>query len=171
MPALLMLYGVAACSGEKPVESGAVNNAGPAAIVPIVRGANVDNQVDPAQNASAPVAVPQPPALKASAPKPPAPPSVTYRAIGTEPFWAITIRGETATLERPDHPPSLFAVVRIDNGGAVSWSGDGLSLRVRPGPCSDGMSDAIWSDSVQVAGPDGTLKGCGGRRDGGERAP
>lgn len=38
-------------------------------------------------------------------------------------------------------------------------------MTVAPGPCSDGMSDAIWSDRVQIAFAEGTLKGCGGDRD------
>lgn len=88
-----------------------------------------------------------------------------YRAIGTEPFWAVTIAGSTATLQRPDHPPAYFAVVKKEDDRAIRYNGDGFTLTVTEGPCSDGMSDAVWSDRVQVAFGGGTLKGCGGVRD------
>jgi len=38
-------------------------------------------------------------------------------------------------------------------------------MTVAEGPCSDGMSDSIWSGRVQVAFAEGTLKGCGGHQD------
>lgn len=95
---------------------------------------------------------------------PPAPPPPDYRAIGTEPFWAVTIRGITATLERPDHPPMRFQVRRDADDRAIRYRGDGFSLTATEGPCSDGMSDAVWSDRVQIAFAGGSLKGCGGER-------
>ncbi|MCI4590733.1 membrane-like protein [Sphingobium sp. BYY-5] len=94
-----------------------------------------------------------------------------YRAIGTEPFWAVTVRGSVATLERPDKASVRFAVSRNDDGRAIRYLGDGFSMTLTEGPCSDGMSDTIWSDRVQVAFGEGTLKGCGGERDDGGYAP
>jgi len=98
---------------------------------------------------------------------PPAPgrPAEDYRAIGTEPFWAVTVKGSTATLERPDRGPLRYAVSRHDDRRAIRYLGDGFSMAVTEGPCSDGMSDAIWSDRVAVAFGEGTLNGCGGLRD------
>lgn len=89
-----------------------------------------------------------------------------YRAIGTEPFWAVSILGDSLVLERPDHPPRRYRVVRSEDGPAIRYSADGFAMTVREGPCEDGMSDAIWSDRVQIAFGDGTLKGCGGEREG-----
>lgn len=91
-----------------------------------------------------------------------------YRAIGTEPFWAVSVRGDSLVLDRPDQPPRRYRVTRSDDGRAIRYSGDGFSMIVSEGPCGDGMSDAIWSDRVQVAFEDGTLKGCGGERGGGD---
>ncbi|MGC4250555.1 MAG: membrane-like protein [Sphingobium sp.] len=85
-----------------------------------------------------------------------------YRAIGTEPFWAVTVRGAVATLERPDKAPHRFAVARTDDRRTVRYLGEDFSMTVSEGPCSDGMSDTIWSDRVQIAFGEGTLKGCGG---------
>ncbi|WP_231923227.1 COG3650 family protein [Sphingobium cloacae] len=94
-----------------------------------------------------------------------------YRAIGTEPFWAVRVRGSVATLERPDKPPARFAVARADDRRTVRYLGEEFSMTVSEGPCSDGMSDSIWSDRVQIAFGEGTLKGCGGERDDGGMGP
>jgi uncharacterized membrane protein len=88
-----------------------------------------------------------------------------YRAIGTEPFWALTITGGSAQLERADKAPRRFRVERIAQNGAIRYLGDGFTVTLSEGPCSDGMSDALWSDRVQIAFADGTLKGCGGARE------
>ena len=88
-----------------------------------------------------------------------------YRAVGTEPFWAVTVKGSMMTLERPSHPPLSLAVARTDDGRAIRYLGDGFAMVVTEGPCSDGMSDAVWADRVSVSFGDGTLKGCGGVRE------
>ncbi|MDX3900615.1 MAG: membrane-like protein [Sphingobium sp.] len=95
---------------------------------------------------------------------------VAYRALGTEPFWSVTVRGGVATLTRPDRPPIALPVERNDDRRAVRYSGEGLTMTLIPGPCSDGMSDALYADRVQIAFAEGTLKGCGGAReeDGGD---
>ncbi|WP_375194593.1 membrane-like protein [Sphingobium sp.] len=88
-----------------------------------------------------------------------------YRAIGTEPFWAVTVKGSALTLERPDRAPVRYAVSRHDDKRAIRYLGEGFSMTVTEGPCSDGMSDSVWSDRVAVAFGEGTLTGCGGVRD------
>lgn len=88
----------------------------------------------------------------------------TYRALGTEPFWAITILRGTATLTRPGRSPLTLPVVRTDDRRAIRYGGEGLTIALTPGPCSDGMSDALYADHVQIAFAEGTLKGCGGPR-------
>jgi len=88
-----------------------------------------------------------------------------YRAIGTEPFWAVTVRNDELLLERPDRPPMRVAVAREVQARSIQYAGEGFTMSVMAGPCSDGMSDAIWSDRVQIAFGEGTLKGCGGSRD------
>jgi uncharacterized membrane protein len=90
---------------------------------------------------------------------------VRYRAIGTEPFWAVTVHGATVDLERPDHTPFRFSITEDSDDKAIRYTGDGFTLTATEGPCNDGMSDAIWSDRVQIAFRDGTFKGCGGLRE------
>ncbi len=109
---------------------------------------------------------------RGTAPAPPPPPARSgipaYRAIGTEPFWAVTVRGATAMLERPGVAAIPFTVMRDADG----YRGDGFAMTISQGPCSDGMSDALWSDRLAIAFGEGVLKGCGGaREDEGARAP
>jgi uncharacterized membrane protein len=96
----------------------------------------------------------------------PSPPSSEsrYRAIGAEPFWSVLVKGSTATLERPDKEPVHYPISRDDDGRTIRYLGDGFTMSATEGPCSDGMSDAVWSDRVTLAFGEGTLKGCGGVR-------
>ncbi|MET0370888.1 MAG: membrane-like protein [Sphingobium sp.] len=160
-----MLVALAACDSDRHMPPAADN------AVPAIAAASIVTKAGAPDAAGAPAAakagIAPPPASRAPAPPPTRATAADYRAIGTEPFWSVTIERHAATLDRPDHAPATFSVVHVDNGGARSWSGDGFALRVTPGPCSDGMSDAIWSDTVQVSLGAGTLKGCGGTRDDG----
>ncbi|UZW56913.1 membrane-like protein [Sphingobium sp. JS3065] len=151
---------VAGCGGEKEVP--AANVAQPQASAPIVVQNETENQA--AGNVSEPVSR-EGAARPAPAPAPERPDGDRYRAIGTEPFWAVTVKGSTATLDRPDKAPVRYAVSRHDDKWAIRYLGDGFSMTITEGPCSDGMSDAVWSDRVALAFGEGTLNGCGGLRD------
>ena len=158
---------VAGCGGEQEVP--AANVAQPQASAPIIvenESANpiagtVREAVSPSPEARtgqpAPSPVPGRPVFHSSA-------GEGYRAIGTEPFWAVTVKGNTATLERPDKAAIHYAVSRNGDGRAIRYLGDGFSMTVTEGPCNDGMSDAIWQDRVALAFGEGTLNGCGGSR-------
>lgn len=97
--------------------------------------------------------------------------AIEYRGLGTEPFWSVTVHQGRATLQRPDRSPLTVAVTQTQDPRALRFVGEGLTMVVTPGPCSDGMSDAVYADRVQVAFGEGTFKGCGGPRvdDGPER--
>lgn len=92
-------------------------------------------------------------------------------ARGTEPFWVIRIGPETITLERPDFDP-----VTAPNPGAVMegpaavWratTADGrpLSVTLRQGECSDGMSDLRYAYVAEASLAGETLRGCAGKAD------
>ena len=131
----------------------------------------------------APAATPQAPeASQAPAPPEPKPlvsretssrllPPPDYRAIGTEPFWAVTVRGEILLLQRPDQPTRRYRVKMNVEGNALRYTGEGFAMTATAGPCNDGMSDNIWSDRVQIAFAQGALKGCGGELEGAAGAP
>lgn len=157
---------LAGCDTEPNNQAESVNQAGPMVanstppvdvVAPVVQSKILKNHRFPVSREIPPT------------PPPPAPASPDYRAIGTEPFWAVSVRGATATLERPDHPLVRFAVARSVEERTIRYRGEAFAMTIREGPCSDGMSDAVWSDRVAVAFGDGVLKGCGGTRD--EDAP
>lgn len=162
---VLMGAGLAGCDTEPHNQTGSVNQA--AAVVvnsaPSVNGSAPAKQNKSLKNDNISVSreTHSAPSQVKSTPD--------YRAIGTEPFWAVTVRGNAATLERPDHPPVRFAVAHHVEERVIRYFGDGFAMTISEGPCSDGMSDAIWRDRVAVAFGDGVLKGCGGEQD--EGAP
>ena len=163
---LMLALALAGCGGKG--ESPAANNSAGAVVAPIVDGSETQNEMAKGKGLENPV--PTVPAVPRETPPVPvletkAPERAEYRAIGTEPFWAVTVRGSVATLQRPDKVPIRFAVEREDDRRTLRYLGESFTMTVSQGPCSDGMSDAIWSDRVQIAFGEGTLKGCGGERD------
>lgn len=99
----------------------------------------------------------------------PAPPGAeNYRAIGTEPGWAVTITptqieylgnlGETRIVTPRPEPRITFNGRRYEaRQGAHS-----LVVDITHAKCSDGMSDRIFADTVMLIVDGRTLKGCGG---------
>jgi uncharacterized membrane protein len=84
-----------------------------------------------------------------------------FDAVGTEPFWAVQVRVDSLTLSRPDHAELKVAARGPERrGGGLVWTGDGLTVSVVPGACSDGMSDRVYTYQALVrVGPE-ILKGC-----------
>ena len=163
--AALIMLSLSACGGEPtppPMANGSAVSPQNAIVAPIA-AATAPTTAPKSPAAVAPV-IRKPPVSRGTPPPNRSEPD--YRAIGTEPFWAASIRGDKLVLERPDHPPRIFRVVRSDDRRAIRYGGEGFAMTVSEGPCGDGMSDAIWSDRVQIAYGDGTLKGCGGERGG-----
>ncbi|MEE4351018.1 MAG: hypothetical protein V2J26_12390 [Pacificimonas sp.] len=84
---------------------------------------------------------------------------------GTEPFWSVTLSGDTATYRTPELPAGeAIAVTRFAGRGGVSWTGEyagrRFALTATPGLCSDGMSDRTYP-YFTLAEVDGrTLEGC-----------
>lgn len=114
--------------------------------------------VMPSLAACAPAAEPPPQA-------PGNPPTAAYLALGTEPGWTLEITpsrlnyvgdyGETKIMAaNPGAKPSM-------NGQA--YVTDRLSVVIKQAPCSDGMSDRRYSDTVRVIADGKTVKGCGGK--------
>ncbi len=104
--------------------------------------------------------------------------SVSYQAIGSQPFWVLTIGDDRIVFwpvngnEQRIWPRTL---PRTEDGRRIWQSGegaDGITVEARPGPCSSD-EERLYEDFVQVrTGDEGaTLEGCGGRlvRRGGRR--
>jgi uncharacterized membrane protein len=161
--ALLALLLLGSCGTEEPATNRA--EAAPQVATPINNSIANENMAPEPEPEPVPPPAPEPKPLVSRETSSHRPTPADYRAIGTEPFWAVTVRGSTAMLERPDHPPLRYSVVQDGDERAIRYLGDGFTLTATEGPCSDGMSDAIWSDRVQIAFGEGTLKGCGGIRE------
>jgi len=85
-------------------------------------------------------------------------------ARGTEPFWAVDIKGSGLTLKRPDHPD----LVQPNPGGQaegdkVVWTTPAYRLAISVAACSDGMSDLAYplGAEITLTGAQ-TMKGCAG---------
>ncbi|MDQ0464672.1 putative membrane protein [Caulobacter ginsengisoli] len=108
----------------------------------------------------------------ADAPAPPpttTPPAAAYPAdldlAGTEPFWAVKIRGTAVEFSEPDAPAQAFAnAAKAEAGGAATWTANNATgsivVKVTAGPCSDGMSDRVWTYTAEVTLGTRVLKGC-----------
>lgn len=110
-------------------------------------------------------------ALAACAPTAEPPPqgpgeqSAAYMALGTEPGWTLEI-----TPSRLNYNGDYGATkIAVPNPGAKpSMNGrtyvtGRLSVVIKDAPCSDGMSDRRYSDTVRIVADGKSLQGCGGR--------
>ncbi len=85
-----------------------------------------------------------------------------YRAMGTEPFWDLTIGRELVFTDRGNNVSVLEPTPRVRRGTAgETYFGRRLSVALVHGPCSDGMSDRIYPDSAYVTVDGRTYRGCG----------
>ena len=126
-------------------------------------GANDDRlteeQAAAAQNFSAetPVAIDQP------LPPPASPATANYKAVGTEPGWALTISGATMRYDGDYGSVKINAPTPASFRPAPgSYAGTRLKLTISPGPCSDGMSDLVYRQTVRLVADGKTVEGCGG---------
>lgn len=87
----------------------------------------------------------------------------TWRAAGTEPFWSVTLDGRTMRYEAPGQRGFTVNKPRpIVGFNGESYRTRRLSVDITHVPCSDGMSDRRYPDTVRVTVDRRTLKGCGG---------
>lgn len=89
--------------------------------------------------------------------------SVLYKAVGTEPGWSLTVRparmdyaGDYGEVNIAEPTPPNF---RAAHG---TYRSGKLQVTISAGPCSDGMSDLIYRQTVRVTADGRTVSGCGG---------
>ena len=88
---------------------------------------------------------------------------VPYRALGTEPFWSLTIGPREMRLSEPGRPDTTLPTPPArELGGRRRYSANDVSVLIVRGPCSDGMSDRRYPDRVTVRWRGRVLQGCGG---------
>lgn len=90
-------------------------------------------------------------------------PSQPYRALGTQPFWSLTIDGQTIRYE----PASGTAITLPSPRPIVGFNGERyvtrrLTVDITHAKCSDGISDRSYRDTVVLSVDGRKLRGCGG---------
>ena len=86
-----------------------------------------------------------------------------YHALGTEPFWSVTLDGQTIRYE----PASGAAISVPSPRPIIGFNGERyetrrLTVDITHVKCSDGMSDRTYHDTVVLTVNGRTLRGCGG---------
>ena len=111
------------------------------------------------QKIEAPVAIEQP-----ATPSPaPASPAIAYKAVGTEPGWALKINGATTVYEGDYGSVTISEATPAGFRPAPGrYAGARLKLTITPGPCSDGMSDLTYRHKVRLMADGKAITGCGG---------
>jgi uncharacterized membrane protein len=98
----------------------------------------------------------------ACAPLPPPPPP-PYHALGTEPFWNLLIDEYEVTFTEPQgqavRQPRPKVIIGI--AGEI-YRTPRIDVNVVHAQCSDGMSDRVYPDKVQVTLDGKRFNGCGG---------
>lgn len=86
----------------------------------------------------------------------------TYRAIGTEPFWDLEIGRDLVFTDRGNNISVVEATPRPINGTAGEiYRTQRLNVNIVHSQCSDGMSDRMYPDTVQVYVDGRHYRGCG----------
>ena len=99
-------------------------------------------------------------------PLPPPPPSGdVYVALGTEPFWRLTINSSEIVFTEANAPGRQIAQPAprpiIGVAGEI-YQTPRINVNIVHAPCSDGMSDRTYPDKVQVRVDGRAFEGCGG---------
>ncbi len=93
----------------------------------------------------------------------PGPPPPPYHAVGTEPFWNVLIDERDVTFTQPDAQPVRQPRPRPIHGVAGEiYQTPRINVNIVHAQCSDGMSDRVYPDKVQVTVDGRRFEGCGG---------
>ena len=85
-----------------------------------------------------------------------------YRAIGTEPFWDLTIGRDLVFTDRGNNVSVAEPTPPVRSGFAgETYPGRRLRVNIVHAPCSDGMSDRTYPDTVNVTVDGRAYRGCG----------
>ena len=116
---------------------------------------------DPSQG---PAPYPQPYPYPQPSQPPAAPAADTrYHAVGTEPFWDLTIGHDMLFTDRGTGVQIAEQAPPVQHGIAGEiYRGGRLDVNIVHAKCSDGMSDRIYPDTVTVQVEGRPYKGCGG---------
>ena len=88
----------------------------------------------------------------------------SYRALGNEPFWSLTIGSREMVFEEANSPTRIVQPTPrpiIGVAGEI-YQTPRLNVNIVHARCSDGMSDRVYPDKVQVSADGRRFDGCGG---------
>lgn len=93
------------------------------------------------------------------------PGSQSYRAIGTEPFWALEIGPREMVFTEANAPG--VRIVQPTPKPIIGVAGEiyrtpRIGVNVVHDHCSDGMSDRVYPDRIQLRIDGRSFEGCGG---------
>jgi uncharacterized membrane protein len=95
-------------------------------------------------------------------PQPTYPAQGDYRAIGTEPFWDLTIGRDLVFTDRGNNISVAEPTPPVRSGFAgETYQGRRLQVNIVHARCSDGMSDRSYPDTVNVTVDGRAYRGCG----------
>jgi len=85
-----------------------------------------------------------------------------YRASGTEPFWDLTIGRDMVFTDRGNDVRVAEPTPPVRRGFAgETYQGRRLFVNIVHSRCSDGMSDRVYPDTVNVTVDGRAFRGCG----------
>ena len=92
--------------------------------------------------------------------------TVAYRAVGTEPFWAVIINARGLRFISPEDSTgvSFPAVAPVASGDTLRWTSKNkygrIAVSIWSDSCSDGMSDHVYSHASAVTLNETSYRGC-----------
>ena len=85
-----------------------------------------------------------------------------YRALGTEPFWDLTISRNLVFTDRGSNVSVVQPTPAVQHGVAGEiYNSPRIRVNIVHSQCSDGMSDRTYPDTVQVTVDKRLYRGCG----------
>jgi heat shock protein HslJ len=93
--------------------------------------------------------------------EPPVGSAAPYKALGTEPFWSLTIDGNNMAFKHEAEVTASDAKARPSFNG-WRYTSSKINADVTFTPCSDGMSEYTYKDTVTVIVGEKEYNGCGG---------
>ena len=88
---------------------------------------------------------------------------IDYRAVGTEPFWELTIGREIRFTDKGSNLTVIDRTPKVRNGVAGEmYQSARINVNINHMRCSDGMSERTYRDTVQVLTSGRVYRGCGG---------
>jgi uncharacterized membrane protein len=96
---------------------------------------------------------------------------VRYNAVGSAPFWLLTIGDDRIVLTRAGEGGRMIEAIyprvmaRREQGAHIWESGEGvqvIGIEARPGRC-EGTRGVVYEDKVRIRLSGAELHGCGGR--------